>query len=201
MCACVCVCVRAGACVCCLCRCVHTPVLCFFGAKVDESKSSNCKAALWFSSRNATITIGPLQNHPTSSQFLPTIKCFCKALARARIGTIQYIIRLMQYSNSFIHPDWRKRRPSAQNRDRKTQTKSIKMKMKMGEGDALHSVPVPRSNTSRIVPICRRFDFISCSVRSLVMPHSATSSARGDDISSMTSWNSGVLSSHSRINS
>ena len=58
------------------------------------------------------------------------------------------------------------------------------------EAGRLH--PVPRINTSRIPPFCRRFDFISCSVRALVMPHSATSIARGDEISTTISWNSGV---------
>jgi hypothetical protein len=36
---------------------------------------------------------------------------------------------------------------------------------------------------------------MSCSVRLSVMPHSATSSARGDEISTTFSWNSGVNSS------
>ena len=40
--------------------------------------------------------------------------------------------------------------------------------------------------------ICRWFDFMSCSVRSLVMPHSAISNARGDDMITTISWNSGV---------
>ena len=57
-------------------------------------------------------------------------------------------------------------------------------------GVKLH--PVPRSMLSRIVPICRRFDCIRCSVPSLVMPHSATIIASGDDISTTISWNSGV---------
>ena len=55
---------------------------------------------------------------------------------------------------------------------------------------------VPRSKTLRIVPICRRDDCIRCSVRSLVMPHSATSSASGDEISTTVSLNSGVKISH-----
>ncbi len=61
----------------------------------------------------------------------------------------------------------------------------------------LHSVS--RINKIRIVPNCRRFDCIRCSVRSLVMPHSATIIARGDEISTTISWNSGVLVSHSCI--
>ena len=52
--------------------------------------------------------------------------------------------------------------------------------------------PVPRSYTSRIPPICCPLDSISCSMRSVVMPHSATSSVRGDEISTTVSWNSGV---------
>ena len=51
--------------------------------------------------------------------------------------------------------------------------------------------PVPRSMLSRIVPICRRFDCIRCSMRSLVMPHSATIIASGDEISTTISGNSG----------
>jgi hypothetical protein len=57
--------------------------------------------------------------------------------------------------------------------------------------------PVPRSMTSCIPPICLLFDFISCSMRSLVMPHNATIIASGDEISTTISWNSGVQKSHS----
>jgi hypothetical protein len=62
----------------------------------------------------------------------------------------------------------------------------------LGAG-ALH--PVPCSKTSGVVvtaPICRRFDCIRCSMRAVVMPHSATSIASGDEISTTVSWNSGV---------
>jgi hypothetical protein len=41
--------------------------------------------------------------------------------------------------------------------------------------------------------VSRRLDFISCSVTLLVMPHSTTSSVSGDDMSTIVSWNSGVL--------
>ena len=40
---------------------------------------------------------------------------------------------------------------------------------------------------------------ISCRVRSLVMPHSATIIASGDEISTTLSWNSGVNSSQYRM--
>ena len=43
--------------------------------------------------------------------------------------------------------------------------------------------------------ISPRPDLMSCSVRLSVMPHSATSSASGDEISTTLSWNSGVYSS------
>ena len=36
------------------------------------------------------------------------------------------------------------------------------------------------------------FDFMACSVCLEVMPHSATSSASGDDTSTIVTWNSGV---------
>ena len=48
------------------------------------------------------------------------------------------------------------------------------------------------SELLRIVAICARPDLMCCSVRSLVMPHSATISASGDEISTTLSWNSGV---------
>ena len=44
--------------------------------------------------------------------------------------------------------------------------------------------------------VSRRLDFIRCSVTLLVMPHSATSSVSGDDMSTIVSWNSGVLNIH-----
>jgi len=61
-----------------------------------------------------------------------------------------------------------------------------------GEGFGLHAAPVSCIMPTRIVSIPRRLDCISRSVCLLVMPHSATSSARGDEISSTLSWNSGV---------
>ena len=45
---------------------------------------------------------------------------------------------------------------------------------------------------SPIVAICLLRDDMRCSMRSLVMPHSATSSARGDEISITISWKAGV---------
>ena len=39
-------------------------------------------------------------------------------------------------------------------------------------------------------------DFMSCSVALEVMPHSATSRATGDDISTIVDWNSGVSFIH-----
>ena len=55
---------------------------------------------------------------------------------------------------------------------------------------SLHSAP--SSGFLRKLTICPRLDFMCCSARLLVMPHSATSSARGDEISTTLSWNSGV---------
>jgi hypothetical protein len=82
----------------------------------------------------------------------------------------------------FIH-EWRKR--SAHRTDTaksKTQSKSKKwggMRGGWGLGaGGLH--PVPCSKASRVVPICRRFDCICRSARSVVMPHSATISTSGD---------------------
>jgi hypothetical protein len=46
-----------------------------------------------------------------------------------------------------------------------------------------------------IMAVCPRPDLMRCSVRLSVMPHSATSSARGEEISTTLSWNSGVNSS------
>jgi len=78
--------------------------------------------------------------------------------------------------------------------DRDSKNKKIKSNIKSGAGagGTRHKAPVPCSMLARIVFACRRFDCISFSVRSLVMPHSATSSASGDDISTITTWNSGV---------
>ncbi len=98
----------------------------------------------------------------------------------------------------FIH-EWQKR--SARRTDRakiKTQSKSKKWGgmrggWRLGAG-GLH--PVPCSKASRVVTICRRFDCICRSARSVVMPDSATSSESGDEISTTISWNSGVLNSH-----
>ena len=84
----------------------------------------------------------------------------------------------------------------AQNRQGKNKS-SIKIKQVgwdeggwgLGAG-GLH--PVPCSKASRVVTICRRFDCICRSARSVVMPNSATSSASGDEIITTISWNSGV---------
>ena len=56
------------------------------------------------------------------------------------------------------------------------------------------------STLSPTATICPRLDLMCCSVRSLVMPHSATISASGDEISSTISWNSGVSKSQICIN-
>ncbi len=88
---------------------------------------------------------------------------------------------------------------SAQITHGKIKKKSIKIILEgCGVGGGVRGLetvklhPVPRSNTLRIVPICRRFDCIRCIMRSLVMPHSATIIASGDEISTTISWNSGV---------
>jgi hypothetical protein len=58
---------------------------------------------------------------------------------------------------------------------------------------SLHSAP--SSGLLRKLTNCLRLDFMACSARLLVMPHSATSSAMGDEISTTLNWNSGVNSS------
>jgi len=78
--------------------------------------------------------------------------------------------------------------PCTQNRDGKFQTKLNQNQSKEGEGEG----SVSCSTLTCIVFISRRLDCISRSVCLLVMPHSATSSVRGDEISSTLSWNSGV---------
>ncbi len=58
---------------------------------------------------------------------------------------------------------------------------------------SLHSAP--SSGLLRKLTNCLRLDFMACSARLLVMPHSATSSAMGVEISTTLNWNSGVNSS------
>jgi hypothetical protein len=103
----------------------------------------------------------------------------------------------------FIHK-WRKRSAHKTDTEKtKTQSKSDYQNHGSGvwwvgwglEAGRLH--PVPCSKASRVVPICRRFDCICRSARSVVMPNSETSSASGDEISTTISWNSGVLMIHS----
>jgi len=50
-----------------------------------------------------------------------------------------------------------------------------------------HCHASPRSIMLRIDSICFLLSLIACSVRPLVMPHSATSSARGEDIRTTSS--------------
>ena len=52
------------------------------------------------------------------------------------------------------------------------------------------------ASLSTILTFSPRLDLMCCSVWALVMPHSATISARGDEISTTISWNSGVNCSH-----
>jgi hypothetical protein len=64
-------------------------------------------------------------------------------------------------------------------------------------GKLISCVAVPRSVLRWVEKLgddsLGRFeDCMSCSVRSLVMPHSATSSDRGEDMRTIVSWNSGV---------
>ncbi len=47
-------------------------------------------------------------------------------------------------------------------------------------------------NTGRLNGASCPFIFMACSIRLEVMPHSATSSASGDDTSTIVTWNSGV---------
>ena len=67
-----------------------------------------------------------------------------------------------------------------------------------GSGSSSSSPPPPftslhfAASLLTILTICARPDLMCCSVRSLVMPHSATISASGDEISTTLSWNSGV---------
>jgi len=92
----------------------------------------------------------------------------------------------------FIHR-WQKRRAHTTEMAKYEKSKS-KSKWGSGEGggEGLQAVPVSCSMLTRIVFISRRLDCMSRSVCLLVMPHSATSSVRGDEISSTLSWNSGV---------
>ncbi len=97
----------------------------------------------------------------------------------------------IQASNSFTKGGSAVRTEQTRQRQKLNQNQSGRGVGGRGLGSGgLHSVP--RINTLRIVPSCRRFDCIRCSMRALVMPHSATSSASGDEISTTISWNSGV---------
>jgi hypothetical protein len=54
----------------------------------------------------------------------------------------------------------------------------------------------PHDNTRCINGTSCSFDFMACSVCLEVMPHSATSSVSGDDMSTTVTWNSGVRAIH-----
>jgi len=130
---------------------------------------------------------------PRTTHFLPQAKQTCNRAAleakrsHTSFGPTQVSHSFMN-GRSEVHTGqrWQKQNKS---------TQSIKRGAVAGggEGHRLHPAAeaFPRSVMSCVFACCR-FDCISCSVRLLVIPHSATSSASGDDISTTVSWNSGV---------
>jgi len=148
-----------------------------------------CVAGSWMRMKPTSLVWLPPP--PRTTHFLPQAK---QTSNRAALEAKRSHTRCgpTQVSHSFINgrsevhtgQRWQKQNKS---------TQSIKRGAGGGGGHRLHSAPeaVPRSMMSCVF-VCRRFDCISCSVRSLVMPHSATSSANGDDISTTVTWNSGV---------
>ena len=57
----------------------------------------------------------------------------------------------------------------------------------------------PHDNTRCLNGTSCSFDFMACSVCLEVMPHSATSSVSGDDMSTTVTWNSGVNTIHQKM--
>jgi len=113
--------------------------------------------------------------HPCDTRFPQDYDSKSEALARARALDA----RRFQIHSSMAEA------PCTQNRNGKLQTKQ---QPNAGEGGGSVSCSTPTCMTF----ISRRLDCMSRSVCLLVMPHSATSSVRGDEISSTLSWNSGM---------